>query len=66
MLANPALLNRPPQDTTRLDRQVLLNAARRGTSLPAPPAPRGEEAAQASLLEYATFVLEQESRYCQQ
>jgi hypothetical protein len=66
MLANQALLTRPPQDTTRPDRQALLNAARRGTSLPPPPAPRGEDSAQASLLEYVSFVLEQEAQYCQQ
>jgi hypothetical protein len=67
MLANSALLTQPPQDTSRLDRQALLHAARRGASLPPPPGPQGEDAAaRDSLLEYASFVLEQEAQYCQQ
>jgi hypothetical protein len=67
MLADTSLL-RPPQDKLGNDRQ----AFRRGTQLPAPPAPKGETGhpreapPPAGLLDYAAFVLEQEARYCQQ
>jgi hypothetical protein len=66
MLADSAFLTRPSPDTSRLDSQALRNVARRGASLPSSLAPKGEEAARASLLEYASFVLDQEARYCQQ
>lgn len=65
MLADPALLHKPTSDAARCDRQTLLNALRRGTSLPALSGAT-EETERTCLLEYADFLLDQEARYCQQ
>jgi hypothetical protein len=65
MLADPSLLKQSEQTSSKLDRQVFLNAARRGAASAVLSSPR-DEPARSSLLEYAAFVLDQEARYCQQ
>lgn len=65
MFADPTILKQARKDNPKLDRQVYQNAARRSGSVLLVSAPK-EEALQGSLLEYAAFVVEQESCYCQQ
>jgi hypothetical protein len=71
MPADISLLSRTAQDKPGHDGQALQPAVRRAALLPALAGARGEdgparEAAQAGLLDYAAFVLDQEARYCQQ
>jgi hypothetical protein len=65
MFADPAILKPSLKDNPKLDRQTYQNAARRSGSVRLVSAAR-EDVLQASLLEYAAFVVEQECRYCQQ
>ncbi len=65
MVANSTLLQQPPLDNEKLDRQVFRNAVRRGAVSPALSV-SPEDTDRVVLLEYALFLLEQEARYCQQ
>jgi hypothetical protein len=76
MPADTSLLSRTVQDKPGHDGQALQPAVRRAALLPALAGAKGEDglareaaflpAAQAGLLDYAAFVLDQEARYCQQ
>ena len=63
--ADPAILKQSLKDNPKLDRQAYQNAARRSGSVLVVSAGR-EDVLQKSLLEYAGFLVEQESCYCQQ
>ncbi len=65
MLADPTLLQQPPTDGAKFDRQAFRNAVRRGAVSPALSV-SPEDTDRVVLLEYAVFLLEQEARYCQQ
>jgi hypothetical protein len=65
MFADPTLLKESTSEVARFDRQAFLNAIRRGNSLPG-LAGAPEESDRAVLMEYADFLIEQESCYCQQ